>query len=345
MDIVFIGGFSRGQKLLDRLLARGERIVAAYVSPEDVHEPVKAAPEILAECRRRGVPATLTRKVGQNEADEIRGSFRPEVIFCSGWRTLFPSQLLGAAPRGVVAAHPSLLPRLRGFAPVNWGLILGHEAVGVTLFQLTEALDDGEVYFQEALPVGPGDRLATVQERLDDLSVLLFEKYLDALHAGSLAPRTQEHACATYACARTPADGEICWDQPSAAIARLIQGLAPPAPGAFTYYDGEQFDVLRAAVLSNPRRYEGRIPGRVVGRDPAEGSVDVLTRDGIVRVFEVRRPGGAAQRASDIITSVRRSLGMEHSQEIDRLRRTVRALEARLAALEQAVCPRESAAA
>jgi methionyl-tRNA formyltransferase len=334
MRILFVGGFVRGFELLKLLTQRGEEVVAAYVCAEDPHEEVQVSSAMLSFCAERGIPVTRTRKATNAEAEQVRTEYRPDVVFCLGWRTVLPAWFLRAAPRGVVAAHDSLLPRLRGFAPTNWGLLLGHEQIGVTLFRLTEEIDDGEVYFQESFRVQPEDTLAAIQERVARLSVGLFARYLDAAQAGTLSPQRQEHELATYTCARTPDDGLIDWAQPTQVIARLVRALAPPGPGAYTFYDGDCLRVLEATALANPRRYEGRIPGRIVRRDTALGFVDVLTGDGVVRLGRVQADGAPPRQASEVLTSVRRSVGVNPALEVYHLRQAVRALEKRLARLE-----------
>src|SRR5881392_1694862 len=99
--------------------------------------------------------------------------------------------------------------------------------------------------------------------------------------------RPQNHDEATYGCARVPEDGEIDWNAKTEAIDRLIRALAPPFPGAYTYLEGEPLTISRDVPLVSPPRYEGRVPGRVIGRSSSEGWVDVLTGDSVLRLLEV----------------------------------------------------------
>jgi methionyl-tRNA formyltransferase len=262
---------------------------------------------------------------------EIRDRLAPDVIFCLGWRTLIPMEVLNCAPHGGVAVHDSLLPRLRGFAPTNWGLILGHDQLGATLFQLTDAMDAGDIYFQEAITPQPRESYESVQSRIADLSVELFARYLDAAQAGTLTAFPQIESNATYTCARSPADGEICWQQSSREIERLVCALGPPAPGAFTYHQGEPLVIDRAWAVKNPRHYAGRIPGRIVDRDRAAGTVDVLCGDGVLRIYRVRTFTGQDQPAAAVLRRVRESLGLNYSQEIISLRQRLARLELQLA--------------
>src|SRR5262249_31926662 len=149
----------------------------------------------------------------------------PDVLFCLGWRSLFPPALFGVPRLGAVAAHDSLLPRLRGFAPTNWGLLLGHERLGVTLFQMSAAMDSGDVYFQESYAVGPNMTFAEASAEVTRISVSLFEGYLDQARAGTLQSHPQDPTLASYGCARTVADGLIDFAWPAAKILRTVRAL------------------------------------------------------------------------------------------------------------------------
>lgn len=330
MRILFIGGMYRGYRLAQQLLARREDVVGAYVFEEDAHESAKYCDEMVSLLSTKIDFVQATRKITADQLPLIRDRIKPDVIFCLGWRTLIPMEVLKCAPRGGVAVHDSLLPRLRGFAPSNWGLILGHDQLGATLFQLTDSVDAGDIYFQEAIRPDPTESYESIQSRIAETSVGLFDKYLDSVRAGSLIAHTQNHAKATFTCARTPADGEIDWNTPSHSLGRLVRALAPPAPCAFTYLHGSPLFIVEAYQVEQPQNYEGRIPGRVVDRVPASGTVDVLCGKGILRIHRVRTSDGIEKTASSVIKSVRESLGMNHSQEIISLRERVDRLESML---------------
>jgi methionyl-tRNA formyltransferase len=340
LRILFLGGFLRGYRLVQRLIARRASLVGAFVYEEDPHERTRFADETVALFEQQNVPAEKVRKLGKARAAEIAETLRPDVIFCCGWRTMLPPEILDLAPHGVVGAHDSLLPRLRGFAPTNWAVLLGHDDAGVTLLRLRPGVDEGEVYFQGALRVAPEDTMAVLVDRIADVAVGLFDKYLDAFRDGSLRAFPQQHACATYTCARTPEDGEIDWSAPTDEIVRLIRALGPPAPGAYTYYDRRVLKVLSATAVKTPPRYEGRIPGRVIARDARQGTIDVLSGDGIVRIQEVELDGSDPQPPAKLIKSVRTSLGLRPALEVARLHENVADLQRRVRQLEERLAGR-----
>lgn len=333
MRILFIGGLYRGYRLAERLLARGEHVVGAFVYEEDAHESPKYSDRIAALFSEENIWVKKTRKITGQRLSEIRDILAPDVVFCLGWRTLIPMEVLECAPLGGVAVHDSLLPRLRGFAPTNWGLVLGHDCLGATLFQLTHAMDAGDIYFQEAIAPESSESYESIQEKIAAVSVRLFDQFLDASRSGTSTGRKQDESKATYTCARAPADGEINWQDSSEHIDRLVRALGPPAPGAFSYFRGAHMTIAEAHRVENPRNYEGRIPGRIIDRDQISGTVDVLCGEGVLRIRRVKLEYGAEVPASSAIKTVRESLGLNYSQEIICLRTRLEQLESQIARL------------
>ena len=131
---------------------------------------------------------------------------------------------------------------------------------------------------------------------------------------------------ATYGCNRMPQDGQIDWSQTTRQVHALVRAVGAPFPGAFTFFRGQRLFVWRASPLVNPPRYVGRVPGRVVAVSKADGSVDVLTGDGVLRLLEVQLENAQVVAPSTLITSVRTTLGLSTGE-----------LLARIAALEQHV--------
>ncbi len=334
MRILFVGGFYRGYLLAQRLIERGENVVGALVFEEDPHETDRYCERIANEFASRDIYVKATRKVSAKHTSLVRDELAPDVVFCLGWRTLIPTDVLAAAPLGGIAVHDSLLPKLRGFAPTNWGLLLGHDKLGATLFQLTDSVDAGDVYFQRAITPEPAESYQSIQRRIAEISVDLFDAYLDAAKVAPPVGTQQDDSQATYTCARNPTDGEIDWTASSDSIARLVRALGSPAPGAFTFYRGAQLVVEEARVLDSPWVYEGRVAGRVIDRDASSGTVDVLCGEGILRITKLRDPAGDHTSAAAVIKSVRESLGLNASQEVLQLRGRIEELEHRLANLE-----------
>jgi methionyl-tRNA formyltransferase len=252
---------------------------------------------------------------------------RPDAVVISSFNRVLPASILALCK--FVNVHFSPLPRYRGRANVNWAIINGESIAAISIHTVVQGLDSGNILYQEEIQIEPRATTNSLYERLNKIQEReLGHAVLRMLNGDEGQP--QNHSQATYGCARIPSDGEIDWCSTTAAIDRLVRALAPPSPGAYTWFEGQQLIISRADPLPDPPCYQGRVSGRIVGRSSSEGWVDVLTGDSILRIFEIVTPSGTACLPAGIIKSTRDTLGL--SKQF--LLQQVRTLERRLAELE-----------
>ncbi|OAS27190.1 methionyl-tRNA formyltransferase [Methylobacterium platani] len=257
---------------------------------------------------------------------------RPDAVVISSFNRILPASVLALSR--FINVHYSPLPRYRGRANVNWAIINGDPIAAISIHLVRPGLDDGNILFQEQISITPIDTVQTLYERLSGIQ----ERELGPAVLRAIAgdPGTpQDHRAATYGCGRSPDDGEITWSAPSAVIDRLVRALAPPFPGAFTHLQGRRVIVTRAEMRTAPLRFEGRVPGRVVDRSSREGWADVLTGDGVLRLFELAVEGGTTAPAAALIRSTRTTLGLSRLD----LLRCIEDLARRVSTLEALVHP------
>jgi methionyl-tRNA formyltransferase len=243
-------------------------------------------------------------------------TLRPDCVVVSSYDRILPPALMQQCP--FVNVHYAPLPEYRGRATVNWALINGETDVAISIHELVPQLDGGQILFQQRVPIAAEDTVATLYDKLNELQGAALGAAVEGFLGGK-AGCPQDQTRATYGCTRLPGDGEIDWSAPTHRIHGLIRALVAPFPGAFTYLNGQRLNVVRSTLLTNPPRYVGRIPGRVIGRSASEGWVDVLTGDGVLRLLEVQSEGGSAVRPATVIASVKTTLGLRHVDLMQRI--------------------------
>ena len=278
---------------------------------QEPHETERFEEQFRQLAAEKDIPLRETRLLKNPDlADWIRQETKAETAFAVGVRVLMPESLWAACPRGCWAAHDSLLPAYRGFAPLNWAIINGETETGVTLFKVDGGMDTGNILVQQRVPIGPDETAPQVYEKLCTATAAAVLEGFHLLQNAQARPRAQDHSLATHTCSRTPADSMIDWSQSTKAIHNLIRALTFPYPGAFTYLKNRRIFVLSATPVPDTPPFVGRIPGRVVQIAPS-GAVDVLTGDGILRIREVSVDGQHRQSPAGIIRSVRSRLGID----------------------------------
>lgn len=247
----------------------------------------------------------------------------PDCVVVSSYDRILPGRVLRRCR--FVNVHYAPLPEYRGRANVNWAIINGEAETAITVHIIAPGLDAGNILYQQRVPIGADDTVADLYVKLNEVQRDVLGETVDNYISG-YEGIAQDESAATYGCTRVPDDGEINWAATTSQIYALVRALAPPYPGAHTYLEGRRISILRASPLSDAPRYVGRVPGRVVSRSRQNGYADVLTGDGVLRVYEVRTSDSAAAPASTVIVSMRQTLGLRAADLLAR----IEVLESRL---------------
>lgn len=188
----------------------------------------------------------------------------PDLIWITDYRYLLPSHLLKIAPLGVINLHPSLLPKYRGRAPINWAILSGETEFGLTAHFVDEGMDTGDIIEQERFPLSQEEDVGDALRKLLPIYASVTARIINKLQAGHLERRIQDHSAATSFPARKPEDGLIDWRQSAITILNLIRAVAAPYPGAFSYLANQKVLVWKAELA---QAAEGAIAGTIVGHE------------------------------------------------------------------------------
>ena len=282
------------------------RLVAVFtyrVEPPQEHYLEK----ILDLARSHGVHAQDVADFRPERLHSLLSSLKLDYIVAVKWRTMIPKSVVDAARGGLVVFHASLLPKYRGFAPVNWPLINGERETGVSMFYAAEEMDAGDIIEQRARAITDEEDAGTLDAWLNETVESMLAENLPRLAAGTAPRIPQDHSQATYAIWREPEDGHIDWGRPTREVFNLIRGLTSPYPGAFSLLDGRKLVVWSAEIEREPRAYVGRNPGKVERIIQGEG-VNVLTGDGTLRLKLVQLEGEDPRRADEVIRRLKTRL-------------------------------------
>jgi methionyl-tRNA formyltransferase len=213
--------------------------------------------------------------VREPEAQEELRRLAPELQVVVAFGQILPRSVIDIAPRGTVNVHASLLPRLRGAAPIQWAIATGETETGVTTMLIDEGLDTGPLLVARSAAIGPEETAADLEPRLARLGAEALLETVRGITDGTLHPVPQDHTRATLAPILSKEDGRIDWSAPAHAIACRARGFHP-WPGAFAYYDGRLLKAIRVREVAAP--LASGEPGAVVAVGP--GGVVVACGDG-----------------------------------------------------------------
>ena len=212
---------------------------------------------------------------------------RADVMVVAAYGLILPNWVLQAPRLGCLNIHASLLPRWRGAAPIHRAIEAGDAQTGVTIMQMDEGLDTGDMLLAEPLPIAASDTTATLHDKLAALGGRLIVEALEIAACGGLRPSPQPAEGVSYAHKVEKDEARIDWTQPAERIAQRIRAFNP-FPGAHTQLAGEPLKLWQASVSDRP--CEGAACGQVLALD--ESGLHIACGQGALLASELQRPGG-----------------------------------------------------
>ena len=285
MRIVFFGTPDFAVPTLQALLAERAQVVGVVTQPDKPRGRSRSAlvpPPVKQLAERAGVPVLQPeRPTGDVFMTALR-HLHPELGVVVAYGHLLRPELLALPTRGMLNVHASLLPRLRGAAPVNWAILQGDAETGISVMQMEAGLDSGPVLRRAPTPIGMHETAGELRARLAALGAETLIETLALMRLGRLEPEPQDPALATYAPKVDRLITRIAWGETAAAVVRRIRAF-DPSPGAWTTREGGELKLFGA------RAVEGEsAPGTVL---ESEAALRVAAGRGAVEIAEVQPAG------------------------------------------------------
>ena len=295
MRVVFFGTPEFAVPSLEALLGEGFDVVAVVTQPDRPQgrsRSTAVAPPIKAAAQAEELPLLQPdRPTGAPFLSQLR-ALTPDVGVVVAYGHILTPELLSLPRRGMINVHPSLLPELRGAAPIEWTILNGLSRTGITIIQMEAGLDSGPILLQIPHDVGRDVTGGELSEHLSEMGAQALVESLVLLETNQLEPRPQDHARATYAPKVTRETRRIRWNEPADRVASIIRAF-DPAPGAWTELDGREVKLFGARVAEG-----AGAPGEIRATDHG---LRITTGQAAIEVDEVQPAGKPLMSAADWI--------------------------------------------
>jgi methionyl-tRNA formyltransferase len=236
LRIIFMGTPDFAAANLSALLAGPDQVVAVVSQPDRAKgrgKKVSPSPtKVLAE--EAGIPVLQPEKIKTEEFRNGLLSYQPDLIVVAAYGRILPPSLLELAPMGCINVHGSLLPKYRGAAPIQWAIIKGETEVGVTIIQMDQGMDTGNILLKAKITADPEETAGSLTVKLATLGGHTLLQAIKGLKEDSITPIPQDHSLATMAPMLKKDDGLIDWSRSAKEIECLVRGL-DPWPSAFCF--------------------------------------------------------------------------------------------------------------
>lgn len=296
MRIVFFGSSSFAVASLQMLKTKHD-IAAVFTQPDRCkgrHLHLAKTPvKICAEYNK--IEVLQPQTVNAAEVVETLKKFRADIFVVVSFGQKLSREVLDVPKLYCLNVHASLLPRYRGAAPINYAIVNGDKATGVSIMKMNELMDGGEILLSKSIDIGDDDSVV-LTEKLGKLGAAALLEALDLIEKGKPEFIKQDMSQVTKADKLKKSDGFINWQDSAESLYDRVRGLLP-WPCAYTYYKGKFLKVLKSKITECPQqRNENAQPGEVISICPHQGIVVACGR-GELRIEKIQPEGKKAMDA------------------------------------------------
>jgi methionyl-tRNA formyltransferase len=275
--MILVGQGPFGEKTLEVLIKKGERVVGVFSPPDKRGEAMRQ----LAERSKTSLFCPSQMKTSQ--VYDVFKKLQPDLIILAFVTDIIPESLLAIPSVGAICYHPSLLPRHRGASGINWAIIQGDTRTGLTIFWVEKGIDRGPILLQKEVEIEPDDTTGSLYFNiLFPMGIDAIVEAVDLIKEGKAPRIPQDESKATY---EPPCDDRIApidFEKPIRDVYNLIRGCNPQ-PGAYTAFRGKKIRFYDTRKLSSSSE---KRPGEIVAIE--EGSLQIFVKGGFIKIGKLR---------------------------------------------------------
>ena len=255
----------------------------------------EVSPPVKIQAQEFGLPVFQPQKVKDQSFLEIFKKLNPDMVVLVAFGQILPKYIIDLPLLKCLNIHPSLLPKYRGAAPINWQIIRGETKTGVTIMLMDEGLDSGDILLQEETQLGATETYGELHDRLAELGATLLIKTIEQIFDGTLKRKPQDAFGVTFAPLLKKETGKINWNNKASDIVNLIRGLSP-SPTAYTYLEGLSLKIFKADVQTQK---VNQPPGTIGSLN--DTGLPVAASDGYVILKDIQLAGKKRMLITDFL--------------------------------------------
>lgn len=297
MKVIFMGTPDFAVGTLEAIIEAGHEVSLVVTQPDKPKGRGKAMqfPPVKECAVAHNIPVFQPVKIRQPECIEELRKYEADIIIVVAFGQILPKEILEMPKYGCFNVHASLLPKYRGAAPIQWVIIDGEKESGVTIMQMNEGLDTGDMLLKVVVPIEEKETGGSYHDKLSEAGAKLCVEAMKQAEAGTLQPEKQDDSLSCYAKMLDKSLGSIDWTQEAVVIERLVRGLNP-WPSAYSHLHGKTLKIWSADVLD--KEYHG-VPGQVA--EITKDALVIQTGKGALAVKELQLEGKKRMAAGDFL--------------------------------------------
>ena len=300
--IVFMGTPLFAVPILKSIFQKGYEIPLVYTQPPSKsnrgYKLSKSPIQIF--CEENNLSIRTPENFNKIEDEKkVLEKIEADMALVVAYGQILPESILNVCKKGFINIHASLLPKLRGAAPIQRSIMNLDNETGVSIMQINEKLDQGKVYSQHKIKINKDDNAEDLSLKLSNLAANKIVDDIEGIFENKKKFFEQDHSKATYANKIKKEEGRIDWNDQAEKIIGKINGLYP-TPGAWFYFEGSRYKILKASMSKN-----SATPGTVIDDD-----IEVSCGTNSIKILEIQREGKKIQNIKDFILGTKIKQGV-----------------------------------
>lgn len=306
--VVFMGTPDFAVPVLERLIEDKYEIVAVVTQPDRPkgRKKVLTPPPVKVTAEKYDIPVLQPEKMKDVEEINKVLAFKPDLVVTCAFGQILPKELLDAPKYGCINVHASLLPELRGGAPIHYAILEGKKKTGITIMYMVEKLDAGDILTQVEVPIDEKDTVGTLQDKLSEVGAKLLSDTLPRLLKGEIKPIPQDDSKATFASNIKREQEKIDWLKTGEEIYNHIRGLNP-WPVAYTNLSDKVMKIWWGEKIQMAEQKE---PGTIM-KVESDGIVVATGNQTAIKITEIQPSGKKKMSVEQFVRGASIEVGMK----------------------------------
>ncbi|MDQ0217129.1 methionyl-tRNA formyltransferase [Peribacillus cavernae] len=296
--IVFMGTPDFSVSVLQRIISEGYDVIGVVTQPDRPvgRKKVLTPPPVKVEAVRHGIPVYQPEKIKEKKEMDKIISLQADLIVTAAFGQILPNELLAAPKFGCINVHASLLPELRGGAPIHYSLLQGKDKTGITIMYMVEKLDAGDILTQVEVTIGEDDNVGTLHDKLSEAGSDLLSETIPKLLNGELVPVEQIHEEATFAPNIKREQEKVDWKRNGEDIYNHVRGLNP-WPVSYTLLNE---DIVKIWTVKKYIQDKTGDPGEILAVE-GDGLLVATGNETSILITELQPSGKKRMKATDYL--------------------------------------------
>jgi len=286
MKIVFFGSPPSALVSLNRIIEDGHKIELLITQPDrpSGRGHSLSFSQIKKRALEKKIPVSQPEKIRKDpDVLEQLAEIQPDLNVVVAYGQIIPTSITNLPQYNSINLHFSLLPKYRGASPMQWSLLNGDKETGITIFELNEKMDEGNILAQKNLKIFPSDDAFSLETRLAHAGAELLSETIAKI--ATIEPRKQDHTLATYAPKIKKEDGRINWDQNALHLERMLKAFSP-WPTVYTFFGNTRLKIIKGRHIE--LQEAKTIPGQIIAIH--KNGIEMACREGSIFLIETLQP-------------------------------------------------------